>query len=229
MNVNMVMDTAMSTLKGMSVVDIVLGFLILLSIFTWVLALYMFLQDRKMLREDKNFSSIFWSCDSWDDARKVIVENDTDLGKIANAGFVIYDEYLSHPHSLRHAGEVNEVLERPLQQKAEEILRRRERGLNELASIGSLSPFIGLFGTVWGIMEALNTIGESGQASIDMVAGPVGRALISTAIGIAVALPAVYFYNYFVRHLRLVSTSMDGFINDFLRLAVAQIKRISNL
>jgi len=213
---------------NMYVINIVLGVLAFLSIFTWVLALHKFLQNHKSSQNDLAFSQVFWGCTNWDEAREVVVNNTTNLGQIANAGFIVYDEYLSNPHSLRHAGEVNEVLERPLQQKAEEIMRRREKGLNELASIGSLSPFIGLFGTVWGIMGALKAIGESGQASIDMVAGPIGEALISTAIGIVVALPAVFFYNYFVRELRLASTNMDGFINDFLRLAVVQIKRIQN-
>ncbi|MBT8588195.1 MotA/TolQ/ExbB proton channel family protein [Polynucleobacter paneuropaeus] len=216
----------MNVNANVNVISIVLGLLVLLSIFTWVLALYKFLQSRKASQNDRAFSKSFWNCTSWEAARSAVVDNKTDLGQIANAGFIVYDEYLSNPHSLRHAGEVNEVLERPLQQKAEEILRQREKGLNELASIGSLSPFIGLFGTVWGIMDALKAIGESGQASIDMVAGPIGEALISTAIGIAVALPAVFFYNYFVRQLTLVSTNLDGFINDFLRLAVAQVKKI---
>ena len=213
---------------NVSVIEIVLGLLILLSIFTWVLALYKFLQNRKGNQNDRSFSKAFWGCSDWEEARAAVVDNTTDLGNIANVGFVVYDEYLSNPRSLRHAGEVNEVLERPLQQKAEEIMRQREKGLNELASIGSLSPFIGLFGTVWGIMDALKAIGESGRASIDMVSGPIGEALISTAIGIAVALPAVFFYNYFVRQLRLTSTNIDGFISDFLRLAVAQIKRMKN-
>jgi biopolymer transport protein ExbB len=212
----------------MYVIDIVLSVLAFLSIFTWILALHKFFQNYKASQNDLAFSQAFWDCTNWDEAREAVVNNTTNLGQIANAGFIVYDEYLSNPHSLRHAGEVNEVLERPLQQKAEEIMRRREKGLNELASIGSLSPFIGLFGTVWGIMDALKAIGDSGQASIDMVAGPIGEALISTAIGIVVALPAVFFYNYFVRELRLTSTNMDGFINDFLRLAVAQIKRIQN-
>lgn len=211
-----------------SVISCVLGLLILLSVSTWILALYKFLQYRQANQNDKAFSMVFWGCANWEEARTAVVDNRTELGQIADAGFIVYDEYLSNPHSLRHAGEVNEVLERPLQQKAEEILRQREKGLNELASIGSLSPFIGLFGTVWGIMDALKAIGDSGQASIDMVSGPVGEALISTAIGIAVALPAVFFYNYFVRQLSLSSTNMHGFINDFLRLAVAQVKKLKN-
>jgi biopolymer transport protein ExbB len=208
------------------IVDLVLVILMLLSIFTWVIAIYKFKQDRKAALDDKKFAHIFWECNSWKEAKYAVQDSDTDLARLAQAGFTVYDEYLSNPHSLRHAGEVNEVLERPMHHKAEEILRQRERGLNELASIGSLSPFIGLFGTVWGIMGALKAIGESGQASIDVVAGPIGEALISTAIGIAVALPAVFFYNYFIRRLKLTSTNMEGFINDFLRLAVSEIKKL---
>ena len=209
-------------------INIVLGSLVALSVATWAVALYKFLQNRKATQDDRNFSANFWACNNWEEARAAVLNDKTDLGKIANAGFIVYDEYLSNPHSLRHAGEVNEVLERPLQQKAEEMMRHREKGLNELASIGSLSPFIGLFGTVWGIMDALKVIGASGQASIELVAGPIGEALIATAIGIVVALPAVFFYNYFVRQLRLTGTNMDGFINDFLRLAVVQIKQMKS-
>jgi biopolymer transport protein ExbB len=92
----------------------------------------------------------------------------------------------------------------------------------ELASIGSTAPFIGLFGTVWGIMNALKEISASGQASIDVVAGPIGEALIATAIGIAAALPAVIFYNYFLRKMKIWITQVDGFTEAFLRLASKQ-------
>lgn len=211
-----------------NVINVVLGLLILLSILTWIVALSKFIQNRRAARAESEFLAAFWLCKSWDQARVAAGGNSSDIGDIAKAGFVVYDAYLNDPHALRHAGEINEVLERPMYQKAEEIMRQREKGLNELASIGSLSPFIGLFGTVWGIMDALKVIGASGQASIDLVAGPIGEALIATAIGIAVALPAVFFYNYFVRRLKLVNTDLDGFINDFLRLAVVEVKRTQN-
>jgi biopolymer transport protein ExbB len=126
---------------------------------------------------------------------------------------------------LKYAGDIHEVLERPMRQEIQKILRQRERGLAELASIGSISPFVGLFGTVWGIMGALQKIGASGQASIDVVAGPIGEALIATAIGIAAALPAVVFYNYFVRKMKLWSTEVDSFTEAFLRVATRQISK----
>lgn len=225
---NVDMFNAVNIGNMLNVINIVLGFLILLSILTWIMALSKLIQNRKAARLERDFLATFWLCNSWDQARVVAGRNNSDLGEIAKTGFVVYDGYLRDPHALKHAGEINEVLERPMYQKAEEIMRQRENGLNELASIGSLSPFIGLFGTVWGIMGALTAIGESNQAGIDVVAGPIGEALIATAIGIAVALPAVFFYNYFVRRLKLISTDLDSFINDFLRLAVVEVKRTQN-
>ena len=85
-----------------------------------------------------------------------------------------------------------------MRQQLQNIQRYHERGLAELATIGSTAPFVGLFGTVWGIMHALQDIGKSGSASLDVVAGPIGEALIATAIGIATALPAVLAYNFFL-------------------------------
>jgi biopolymer transport protein ExbB len=93
-----------------------------------------------------------------------------------------------------------------------------------LATIGSTAPFVGLFGTVWGIMGALKEIGARGQASIDIVAGPIGEALIATAVGIAVALPAVVFYNFFLRKLKVWSTELDGFVEAYVRMAQQQVK-----
>jgi biopolymer transport protein ExbB len=126
---------------------------------------------------------------------------------------------------LKYAGEIHEILERPMRQEIQKILRGQEKGLAELASIGSTAPFIGLFGTVWGIMVALQEISASGQASIDIVAGPIGEALIATAIGIAAALPAVLFYNYFIRRLKVWVTEIDTFTDAFLRLSAKQIKK----
>jgi biopolymer transport protein ExbB len=89
-----------------------------------------------------------------------------------------------------------------------------------LASIGSTAPFVGLFGTVWGIMNALQDISVSGSAGLDVVAGPVGEALIATAVGIATAIPAVLAYNYGLRRVRLYVAELEAFANDFLHLAL---------
>ena len=89
-----------------------------------------------------------------------------------------------------------------------------------LASIGSTAPFVGLFGTVWGIMHALQDISKTGSASLDIVAGPIGEALIATAIGIASAIPAVLAYNFFLRQTKLFETDLENFATDFLHLAI---------
>ena len=95
---------------------------------------------------------------------------------------------------------------------------RLEAGLTFLASVGSAAPFIGLFGTVWGIYHALLAIGASGQSTLDKVAGPVGEALIMTGFGLAVALPAVLIYNLFVRLKRLQLVTLEEFAHDLFAL-----------
>ena len=95
-----------------------------------------------------------------------------------------------------------------------EVQSRLQDGLAFLATVGSTSPFVGLFGTVWGIYNALTAIGVAGQASIDKVAGPVGEALIMTAIGLAVAVPAVLGYNWLVRRNKVALDGVRGFAAD---------------
>jgi biopolymer transport protein ExbB len=108
----------------------------------------------------------------------------------------------------------SELITRALRQRINEAAGRLESGLTMLASIGSTAPFVGLFGTVWGIYHALLNIASSGQIAIDKVAGPVGEALIMTAFGLAVAIPAVLAYNAFTRVNRLVLSQLDGFAHD---------------
>ena len=108
----------------------------------------------------------------------------------------------------------SELITRALRQRINEAAGRLESGLTMLASIGSTAPFVGLFGTVWGIYQALLNIASTGQIAIDKVAGPVGEALIMTALGLAVAIPAVLAYNAFTRVNRLVLSQLDGFAHD---------------
>ena len=129
--------------------------------------------------------------------------------------------YAAHDAShLDAAGGLSEFLTRALRQGIEEETELLERGLTLLASVGSTAPFVGLFGTVWGIYHALLTIGISGQGTLDKVAGPVGEALIMTAVGLAVAIPAVLGYNALTRRNRIVLGRLDAFGHDLLTLAV---------
>ncbi len=108
----------------------------------------------------------------------------------------------------------SELVTRALRNSIARTSSRLEGGLTLLASVGSTAPFIGLFGTVWGIYHALARIGATGQASLDKVAGPVGEALVMTAAGLFVAIPAVLAYNTFNRNLRLIVADMEAFAHD---------------
>jgi biopolymer transport protein ExbB len=108
-----------------------------------------------------------------------------------------------------------------LQRAVESIQNRAQDGLAVLATVGSTAPFVGLFGTVWGIYHALVAIGTSGQASIDKVAGPVGEALIMTAIGLAVAVPAVMGYNWLIRRNKAVMERVRNFSADLNNVLLA--------
>jgi biopolymer transport protein ExbB len=112
------------------------------------------------------------------------------------------------------------LLERAMRQQIQKEKARMESGLGWLASIGSTSPFVGLFGTVWGIMYALEDISAKGSASLEVVAGPIGEALIATACGIAVAVPSVIAYNFFLRQNRRNVAVLDHFVSDFLHATI---------
>jgi biopolymer transport protein ExbB len=193
--------------------------LILLSIATWSIALFKLWKQWQAKKDDRAFNDSFWSVREWSEAEKVAEGCQGDIARLAQAGFSELKTLSEAQHDMKHVGAPREVLERQLRQQLQNIQRYHERGLAELASIGSTAPFIGLFGTVWGIMHALQDIGKSGSASLDIVAGPIGEALIATAIGIATALPAVLAYNFFLRRLKVHVTDLENFAHDFMRLA----------
>ena len=203
----------------------VLVVLIALSIFTWTIAVVKMKQFKRLAINNQSFQDQFWAAKSWEEGIAVIHSNSSELAQIAKVGILEYKEYQQSPDTLKYSGDIHDILERPMRQEIQKILRIQEKGMAELASIGSTAPFIGLFGTVWGIMVALQEISASGQASIDIVAGPIGEALIATAVGIAAALPAVFFYNYFIRRLKVWVTEIDTFTDAFLRLSAKQIKK----
>jgi biopolymer transport protein ExbB len=194
--------------------------LILLSIATWSIALYKLKRQFQDKKRNADFQKSFWEAGDWQQASQRAAQGEGDVATLAQAGFAELKALNSDRQDLMHTGTPQEVLERQMRQQVQNIQRYHERGLAELASIGSTAPFIGLFGTVWGIMHALQDIGASGSASLDVVAGPIGEALIATAIGIATALPAVLAYNYFLRGLKVRITELENFAHDFLRLAL---------
>lgn len=204
---------------GSPIVAATLLLLIALSVATWSIVLFKLwkqLQDSKPKRE---FNAAFWSARDWNNAAQVAHGSNADMAHLAQAGFAELKNLSLEQSDLNHLGAPQDVLERMLRQQVQNIQRYHERGLAELATIGSTAPFVGLFGTVWGIMHALEGIGKSGSASLDIVAGPIGEALIATAIGIATALPAVMAYNFFLRRLKVNITELENFAHDFMRLA----------
>ncbi len=201
------------------IVSATLLLLILLSVVTWSIALLKVWKRYQAHQQDQRFSQEFWAAQEWGAAEKVAATNQGDIARLAQAGFAELKAINGAPQDLKHAGAPQDVLERQLRQQLQNIQRYHERGLAELATIGSTAPFVGLFGTVWGIMHALQDIGRTGSASLDVVAGPIGEALIATAIGIATALPAVLAYNFFLRRLKVHVTDLENFAHDFMRLA----------
>ena len=205
--------------SGSIVVSITLLILLLCSMATWSIVLYKFVQQHRNGKLNKGFAQQFWDSPDWKSAERLCEKQDGQLASLACTAFTDLKETASGKTDLKHAGAPQELMENVLRQQIRNLQRKGESGLAELAAIGSTSPFIGLFGTVWGIMHALQEIGKTGSASLDVVAGPIGEALIATAFGIATALPAVLAYNYFLRRLRLSLTELENFADDFARLA----------
>jgi len=205
---------------GSPIVAGTLALLVLLSVVTWSIALLKLWRQMRDKKRNHMFNNEFWTAENWQSAEKMACKGEGDVARLAQAGFAELKALSADRQDLMHSGAPQDVLERQLRQQVQNIQRFHERGLAELATIGSTAPFVGLFGTVWGIMHALQNIGQSGAASLDVVAGPIGEALIATAIGIATALPAVLAYNYFLRNLRLRITELDNFSHDFMRLAL---------
>ncbi len=205
-----------------TVVASTLFLLIILSIITWSIALYKAWKQFQLNKLHTEFMRVFWSAADWAVAAAVVQRSTGDFAQLAQAGFAELKSLNAEQKDLKHLGAPQELLESVLRQQLQNIQRYHERGLAELATIGSTAPFVGLFGTVWGIMHALQNIGKTGSASLDIVAGPIGEALIATAIGIATALPAVLAYNLFLRRLKVHVTELENFAHDFIRLAAKQ-------
>ena len=201
------------------VVSMTLLLLTLFSIASWSIILFKLWKQMQDAKPKRAFNDAFWSARDWSSAAQVAQSGEGDMARLAQAGFAELKNLNTEKSDLTHLGAPQDVLERMLRQQLQNIQRFHERGLAELATIGSTAPFVGLFGTVWGIMYAMEGIGKSGSASLDIVAGPIGEALIATAIGIATALPAVMAYNFFLRRLKVNNTELENFAHDFMRLA----------
>lgn len=189
----------------------------LFSIATWLLVVIKAVQQSRVKSANRRYKRAFWSASDLNAAVSVN-EGEGPASRLAQVSFGALRE-TEGATDLEHSGERQDVLERYLRLQLQREKQSLESGLAVLASVGSTAPFVGLFGTVWGIMHALHDIGQRGSASLDVVAGPIGDALIATGIGIAVAVPAVLAYNYFIRGLKLIGADLEDFATELVNLA----------
>lgn len=203
------------------IVVITLWVLAVFSVVTWTLIVVKGWAQWRLSRENKQFSQAFWNAKGLREAEQAAATAAGPLARLAQCGFAaLRDMQKGGEQNLQHSGDQQDILERCLRSQVQKEQNRLDNGLMVLASIGSTAPFVGLFGTVWGIMHALQDISKSGSAGLDVVAGPIGEALVATALGIATAIPAVLAYNYGLRRTRLYVAEMEDFATDFLHLAM---------
>ena len=191
--------------------------LMVMSLMSWYWIIINFLKNMRLRGRGENVVGTFWETPNAQDAIRFMEEQPKSepFSKIA------LDAAQAAAHHQRHDGSRlaeslnrSEFVDRALRQAVTRESSGLENGLTVLATVGSTAPFVGLLGTVWGIYRALIKIGASGDASISAVAGPVGEALIMTAIGLFVAIPAVLAYNFFVRLNRVTNNQFDTFAHD---------------
>lgn len=211
----------MSDIATLYIVKGTFVFLLVASALTWAVVVVKAFQQWRLSRENQRFARTFATVRGLPAIKEQLGTYSGPLARLALAGVDAWLESGENTHD--GAGNLDirrDLLERSLRQQLQRERRGVESGLPVLASVGSTAPFIGLFGTVLGIIHALQRISGSGSASLDVVAGPIGEALVATAIGIAVAVPAVLAYNYFVRRLKTFTAELEDFANTFVGSAV---------
>lgn len=205
-----------------SIVDATLYTLLAFSIITWVVILYKLWQFSRTKQFNHEYSAKFWEAKDLVSAQKLTDElQQATKARVAQVGFQWLEQLHDAEQSsrLKFRGSPRDLLEQTLRRQTQIEQTHIESGLTMLASIGSTAPFVGLFGTVLGIMHAMHQISVSGSSSLEVVAGPIGDALIATAIGIAVAVPAVLGYNFFIRRAKQHRSVLEHFVESFLQMA----------
>lgn len=192
------------------------------SIYSWAIILFKYLSFKSAIRQTERFLELFWEDRRFDN----IYEQSKSLLKspLAQMFISVYEEILKHKKAgnpepeKEYSPQIIENLERTMISVKAEEEARLESHLTFLASTASSAPFIGLFGTVWGIMESFHSIGQSASASLSVVAPGISEALVATAMGLFTAIPAVISYNYFVNRVRILISQLDSFSSEFLNI-----------
>lgn len=195
--------------------------LVTMSALTWTIAIAKVIQLHLASRRVEAYATWFSQQDDWQAVtNEALKPADGDAAFLVKSMLSVCREYGGTEQASYAFEQLQEMLSREMQRKLGMVTRHKESWLNALASIGSTAPFLGLFGTVWGIMQALVMIGETGAASITVVAAPIGGALITTAIGIVTAIPAVIFFNILSRLVRLHLGRLENFSERLLRYSL---------
>jgi len=207
-------------LHGGTVAKVVMGLLVLFSILSWVVILQKSTLLHRSRKVTEQFRNTFRKTTDW---RELKQQGDaytlSPLLGLFGAG------YTEVTYQLRAAGggkaqlKSMEAVERSLQRASVVEMGRMEKGLGLLATIAAVSPFVGLFGTVWGIIDAFKGIGATGNASLTTVAIPISEALVATAAGLVAAVPALMAYNFFQGQLKQWQTELDDFSLEFISLS----------
>ncbi len=191
--------------------------LIIMSMGSWYIMFVKVYEQAKIFGQYRQVQAKFWNAGSIPEGIQQLKDG-TPYRYIAESGV---KSTMHHEGKLLEQIDLNTWVTMSLQRAVENVTSRLQDGLAFLATVGSTSPFVGLFGTVWGIYHALTAIGIAGQASIDKVAGPVGEALIMTAFGLAVAVPAVLGYNWLVRRNKVANEQLRAFGADLHMVLVS--------
>ena len=180
--------------------------LLIMSVGTWFIFFVKWFDQNRILGQARVVERRFWTSGTLNEGVDKLPKNSM-FRAIAEAG-------VRAAQGGTTLVSLNDWIGMGLSRQLEDATARLQGGITFLASVGSVAPFVGLFGTVWGILNALIAIGVAGQASIDKVAGPVGEALIMTALGLFAAVPAVLIYNYLVRRNKVITEKLRGFAGD---------------
>lgn len=207
--------------------------LLLMSAISWYLIVMKGITQFVRKRRSEQFLNFFWNASSLEQVRNEIATHGVHdpFSHLTAHAMHAQDHHAKYGAAkLEEAGSAQEFLTRTIKKVLDEETMRLENGLTVLATIGSTAPFVGLFGTVWGVYHALVAIGLSGSGTLDKVAGPVGEALIMTAIGLAVAIPAVMGYNWLTRSNRVLTAKLDAFAFElFTFLSMGQSLKGENV
>jgi biopolymer transport protein ExbB len=207
-------------LTGDLIAKSVLILLLIMSLASWYVILTKLWDQRRLRQAARTVDKQFWNAPSIKDGVERLKKGDEFRG-IAEDGLRAASH---HEGRLTDRIDLNEWITMSLQRAVDQVNGRMHNGLGLLATVGSTAPFVGLFGTVWGILNALVGIGIAGQASIDKVAGPVGEALIMTAIGLFVAVPAVWGYNWLLGRNKVLQDALRNFASDLHAYLVGGVR-----